>query len=242
MARSIITRPSGDPPQARIPPIGEIRGRIDRWASAKPEGVELVLVDDHVALRDGLQNLLERRGFSTIGVASTVAEATILLQTAQPDVAVIDVQLPDGSGLALTRRLHREKPDLAVMIYTGLEDAGTLAEALESGARGFALKVGGIAKLIGGLRLLARGESYVDPALTALLDAEVDSRRMVLTRREREVYGLLAEGMTGEEVAVRLTISPETIRTHIRNGMEKLHARTRAGAVVEAMRSHEIDF
>jgi DNA-binding NarL/FixJ family response regulator len=117
--------------------------------------MKLVLVDDHIALRDGLRDLLERRGFRTIGTAGSVAEATELLRATKPDVAVIDVQLPDGSGLQLTRELCAEQPDLAVMIYTGVEDANTLADALECGARGFALKLGGVAKLIGGLRLVA---------------------------------------------------------------------------------------
>jgi DNA-binding NarL/FixJ family response regulator len=202
--------------------------------------MELVLVDDHVALREGLRGLLERRGFRTIGTAGSVAGATDLLRTTKPDVAVIDVHLPDGSGLQLTRQLSGEHPDLAIMIYTGLEDAGTLAEAMECGARGFALKVGGIAKLIGGLRLLARGERYVDPAITALLDSEIGGRRLLLSKREREIFELLAQGLSGEEIASQLTVSPETVRTHIRNGMEKLNAHTRTGAVVEALKAHEI--
>lgn len=198
-------------------------------------------MDDHAALRDGLQILLERRGIQTVGTAASVAEARALLDETRPDVVVIDVQLPDGSGLQLTRELHSQQPDLAIMIYTGVEDADTLAEALECGARGFALKVGGIANLVGGLRLIARGERYVDPAIRELLDSTVGGRRLVLTKREREVFEFLAQGLTGEEIALRLTISPETVRTHIRNGMESLGAHTRTGAVVQALEAREIE-
>ncbi len=127
------------------------------------------------------------------------------------------------------------------MIYTGVENVVTLAEALECGARGFGLKPGSIDQLIQGLRLVARGERYVDPRISELLDAEVDGRPLLLTRREREIFDLLAQGLTGEEIAVRLTISPDTVRTHIRNGMEKLHKQTRTGAVVMALKAEEIE-
>ncbi|HEX3239676.1 MAG TPA: response regulator transcription factor [Solirubrobacterales bacterium] len=200
-----------------------------------------MLVDDHEALRDGLEDLLERRGIKTIGTAATAADAVELLREVQPDVAVIGIRLPDGSGLQLTRHLCADHPDLAILIYTGVEDVATLAEALESGARGFALKTGSVAELVQGLRLVARGERYVDPRIRALLDAEADGTPLLLTKREREIFDLLAQGMTGEKIAARLSLSPDTVRTHVRNGMEKLHMHTRTGAVVKALKTHEIE-
>jgi DNA-binding NarL/FixJ family response regulator len=202
--------------------------------------MDLVLFDDDVTLLDSIRRPLELRGFHILGAAGTIAEASELLRRVDPDIAVIGIQVPEGSNLSLARRLLLDHPGLAVMIYTRVEDAGILAEALECGARGFALKIGGVEKLIGGLRQVARGERYVDPVIRALLDARVGGRRLLLTTREREVFELLAEGLTGEEIAVRLTVSPETIRTHIRNGMEKLGAHTRTGAVVQALKSGEI--
>jgi DNA-binding NarL/FixJ family response regulator len=203
--------------------------------------MDVVLVDEHEALREGLENLLDSRGIRTIGTAGTAATATELLSELRPDVAVVGIKLPDESGLRLTRRLLLAQPDLAVLIYTGVENVATLAEALECGARGFALKLGSIAQLIQGLRLVARGERYVDPRIRALLDAEVDGGLLLLTRREREIFDLLAQGLTGEEIASRLTLSPDTVRTHVRNGMEKLHQHTRTGAVVKALKAHEIE-
>jgi DNA-binding NarL/FixJ family response regulator len=203
--------------------------------------VDVVLVDEHEALRDGLAGLLVLSGITTVATAGTAAGALRVLRGQRPDVAVIAVNLPDGSGLRLVRQLHREYPDLAMLIYTGVEDVTTLAVALESGARGFLLKPAGTKQLVHALRLVSSGQRYVDPAITALLDAEVGGRPLLLTRRERDVFGLLAQGLTGEEIALRLVLSVETIRTHIRNGMRKLHAHTRTGAVVEALRTHEIE-
>lgn len=205
------------------------------------EMTDVVLVDDHEALRDGLEDLLRCRGIKTIGTAATAAEAVELLSEVQPDVAMIGIRLPDESGLQLTRHLCADHPDLAILIYTSVEDVATLAEALECGARGFALKLGSVAQLVQGLRLVARGERYVDPRIRALLEAETDGAPLLLTKREREIFDLLAQGMTGEEIAARLTLSPDTVRTHVRNGMEKLHKHTRTGAVVKALKAHEIE-
>jgi DNA-binding NarL/FixJ family response regulator len=202
--------------------------------------MQVVLVDDHEAMRDGLEDLLERRGIETIGTAATVAGAADAFRDLVPDVAVIDVQLPDGSGLPLVRKLRAERPEVGVLIYTGVEEVAVLADALESGAQGFVLKLGGIKQLIEALHLVASGERYVDPAIRALVDAEADGKPLLLTKREREVFDLLAQGLTGEEIATRLTISAETVRTHIRNAMDKLHAHTRTGAVVEALKTYEI--
>jgi DNA-binding NarL/FixJ family response regulator len=203
--------------------------------------MDVVLIDDHEAMRDGLEALLARKGIGTIGTAGSAADAVKLLADLTPSVAVVDVHLPDESGLRLVRRLRDEHPSLPILIYTGVEDIATLADALDSGAAGFALKLGGITKLIQGLRLVAAGKRYVDPAVRVVLDADVDARPLLLTSREREVFDLLAQGLTGEEIATRLTVSAETVRTHIRNGMAKLDARTRTGAVVQALETHEIE-
>lgn len=201
--------------------------------------MEVALVDAHDALRGGLEILLERRGIKTTGATGTVAGAVEIFRKHQPDVAVIGIQLRDGSGLDLIQELRIEQPEIGILIYTGIEDVGTLAEALESGARGFVLKLGGIDQLVHALDLVGKGKRYVDPAIRSLLDADVEGKRL-LTKREREVLDLLAQGLTGEEIATRLTIVPETVRTHIRNAMEKLHAHTRTGAVVQALKTHEI--
>jgi DNA-binding NarL/FixJ family response regulator len=203
--------------------------------------MDVVLVDEHEALRDGLEIMLARRAIRTVGTAGSAAAAGDLLRRLHPDVAIIEVELPDETGVRLVRRLHHADPELAILIYTGVTDVGLLGEALQTRARGFVLKRGGIAQLVGALRRVAQGTRYVDPAIIALLAGDTDAPPSRLTARERQVFDLLAQDLTGEEIARELTIAGETVRTHIRNGMDKLHAHTRTGAVVEALRTGEIE-
>jgi DNA-binding NarL/FixJ family response regulator len=198
----------------------------------------LVLIDDHEAMRDGLGVLLERRGFRVLATANTAAAGEEAIAAHRPGVAVVDLQLPDESGTALIRRLSARGGDLKLLVYTGLSDPALLSEVFECGADGFVAKPGGLSVLVDGLREVWRGGSYRDPALVKLSRTSTQSR--LLSRREAEVLELLSTGLTGEQVAERLVLSPETVRTHIRNGMNKLEARTRTEAVVRALERGEI--
>jgi DNA-binding NarL/FixJ family response regulator len=199
----------------------------------------LVLIDDHAALREGLEVLLERRGFRVLATANTAAAGEAAIAEHDPDVAVVDLDLPDERGNALIRRLAARGGGLKLLVYTGISDSSALAEALDCGADGFVAKPGDLSVLIDGLRAVARGDRYRDPALVRLSRAGSEQPR-VLSRREAEILELLAAGLTGEQVAERLVLSPETIRTHVRNAMGKLDARTRTEAVVKALDRHEI--
>jgi DNA-binding NarL/FixJ family response regulator len=153
----------------------------------------------------------------------------------------VDINLPGQSGIELTKRLLEENPDLGVLLYTGIDDQDTLSEALDCGARGFALKAGPPEELLTAIRAVARGDTYVDSRLRPLLLARSTTEKIgMLSPREREVLDLLAKGLTGEDVAERLTLSPETVRTHVRNAMTKLEAHTRVHAVAIALRQGEI--
>jgi DNA-binding NarL/FixJ family response regulator len=202
--------------------------------------ISVVLVDDHAALRQGLAVLLERRGFEVLESVGTAAMAVDALARLSPDVVVVDLSLPDEDGASLIRRLRAEHPRLKVVVYTGLEDSRALADALHTGANGHVAKVAGLDELATALRAVHRGDRHLDPATVRLLEQGVlpDSS---LSPREQEVLVLLADGLNGEEAAERLVLSPETVRTHIRNAMAKLGARTRTGAVVTALRRGEID-
>ncbi|MDP8942863.1 MAG: response regulator transcription factor [Actinomycetota bacterium] len=203
--------------------------------------IGLVLVEDHVALRRGMELLLGREGFDVLGTADNVEAGYELVRRRRPDVAVIDIELGSESGVELTRRLLSDEPALGVLLYTGSEDHGTLSEALDCGARGFALKTGPPDELRKAIRAVANGDGYVDPRVRSIILARSTTDRIgVLSPREREVLDLLAEGLTGEEIAKRLFLSPETIRTHVRNAMEKLEAKTRAHAIAIALRQGEI--
>src|SRR5213078_5312487 len=184
---------------------------------------KLVIVDDHEALREGLVALLEARGMDVVGAAGDVAATIDLAAMAQPDVAIVDVDLPDGTGIDLARELLSRRPELGVILYAADSDAELLHSGLESGARGYALKAGSFDELVGAIERVAEGGSYVDPRLHhALLAPRATGNAGQLSPREREITLLMAEGMTAEAIGERLGISTETVRTHVRNVIRKL--------------------
>jgi DNA-binding NarL/FixJ family response regulator len=208
---------------------------------AGPDAVSLVLVEDHLALREGLELLLTREGCKVLGSVGDPQEAAEIIEETGPDVAIIDIRLPGESGIGLTRRLLRDRPDLGVVLYTGHSDVQLLYEGLDSGARGYALKDGPPEELLEAIRSIAAGGTYVDPRLRPALLSRGATRRVPhLSPREREILDLLAQGLTGERIATQLFLSPETVRTHVRNAMEKLEANTRVHAIAIALRQGEI--
>jgi DNA-binding NarL/FixJ family response regulator len=203
--------------------------------------IRLALIEDHLALRHGLELLLGREGYEIAGTAGTVQEGLSLVGDTDPDVVVIDVGLGEESGIDLTKALLSQRPDRLIVLYTGSSDVELLLDGLDSGARGYALKEGAPHELIEAIEAVAAGGAYVDPRLRAsLLSRESVRRQPTLSVREREIIQLLAEGLTGEEVADRLVLSSETIKTHIRNAMTKLEARNRVHAIAIALRAGEI--
>jgi DNA-binding NarL/FixJ family response regulator len=206
------------------------------------DALQIVLVDDHLALRKGIELLLRAEGIRVTGSTATVEGGRDMVLARLPDVAVVDVALDGGSGVDLARQVLARRPDTGILLYTGgMLDQTTLREALGCGARGVALKAGAPAELIEAIRTVAGGGQYVDPRLAALLDARERGALSLLTRREREILDFLAGGLSGEEVAVRLVLSPQTVQTHVRNLMRKLGARTRVHALALALRHRETE-
>lgn len=212
----------------------------DRAPASDPQAPSLVIVEDHLALRRGVELLLRSEGLTVLGTAEDPAYGYELIARRRPDVSLIDIGLRGGSGLDLVRRLLSDEPELGVLLYSGSDDPGVLADALESGARGFALKTGPPNELVGAIRAVASGGTYFDRQLAPLLARPADSPEHVLSARERQVLDLLARGMSGARISRELSISPETVRTHVRNAMRKLAARTRVHAVTLAVQRHEI--
>ena len=205
-------------------------------ASGNPS---LVLVEHHEALRDGLAVLLEGRGFEVRGRATTAARGEEVIVEQRPDVAVVGIDLPDERGTELVRRLNGRPPCPKFLLYTGLDDPDLLEAAYRAGARGLVAKPAGLDVLIAALREVGNGGRYFDRSF-AVPNGNDGGSEKALSRRESEVLSMLAEGLTGEEIARRLVLSPETVRTHVRNAMEKLDARTRVEAVVKAIDREEI--
>ena len=202
---------------------------------------KLVIVDDHEALREGLVALLGHGGMEVVGAAGNVAAGLDLVEHADPDIALIDIRLPDGSGIDLTRELLARRPDLGVILYTGDSDADLLYDGLDSGARGYALKAGSMQELVGAIHTIVAGGSYVDPRLDRiLLSPRATASVPQLSPREREIMHLMAEGLTAEAIGAKIIVSVETVRTHVRNVIRKLQARNRVHAIAIALERGEI--
>jgi DNA-binding NarL/FixJ family response regulator len=202
---------------------------------------KLVIIDDHEALREGLQVLLGQGGMEVVGVAGNVAAGVDVVDQTEPDIAIVDIRLPDGSGIDLTKILLGRRPGLGVILYTGDSDADLLYEGLDSGARGYALKAGSMEELLAAIARVADGGSYVDPRLDRiLLSPRATARLPQLSPRERQIMHLMAEGLTAEAIGNKLVVSVETVRTHVRNVIRKLQARNRVHAIAVALERGEI--
>jgi DNA-binding NarL/FixJ family response regulator len=196
------------------------------------------VADDHPAIVDAVWRFFEDvEDMEVVGSARSGREAVELIAARKPDVAVLDIRMPDVGGIEIARRLHDEESPTAVILYTGHPERSLLLEALDAGARGFLLKEAPLSDLARAVRLVAEGGTYVDPVLAGILAGPQAADRLpALTKREREILRLLADGMRNEQVAAELSISPHTVRTHVKKAMEKLEADTRTHAVARALR------
>lgn len=207
--------------------------------------IRVLLVDDHSSFRQPLAFMLDREpDITVVGQAGTLAEAESLKDDA--DIAVVDLDLPDGSGVDLIRDLRIVNPHAAVLVLTASTNRDELAQAVEAGAAGVLHKSARITEIVDGLRRLAGGESLLSHAeMIELLrlatrrreeDREAQFALGQLTAREREVLASLAEGLTDKEIAQRLHVSTQTVRTHMVNILSKLGVNSRLQALVFAIR------
>jgi two-component system, cell cycle sensor histidine kinase and response regulator CckA len=195
-----------------------------------------VLADDHPAVLDSVSRFLEAKGVR-VSQARNGDEALATIRATQPDVAILDVAMSPTSGIDVARRVADVSPKTKVILYTGHNDRGLLDRALDAGARGFVLKEGTLESLEEAVRTVAGGGTWVDSRLaTAVASPETVSSLPPLTPREREILGLVANGLTNDKVAASLAISPETVQSHVRHAMVKLEADTRTEAVATALR------
>jgi len=200
--------------------------------------ITCVVADDHPPIVDAVARLLAATGEVDVVATARDGEAALAAVTAhRPAVCVADLRMPRIDGLELARAVATASPETAVLLYSGVSDAGLVSDALDAGARGFALKDAPLDDLSRAIRTVARGDLYVDPVLAASLasNRRGDDRRS-LSAREREVLRLLAEGGSYAEIGSQLFLSPDTVRAHAQRAMTKLGARTRTQAVAVAMR------
>jgi DNA-binding NarL/FixJ family response regulator len=198
-------------------------------------------VEDHPAIRQGLEFVLSREGFRQLGSAGSAVEGTRMIRARLPDVALVDINLGDGSGTDLARAVRDDGLPTEIVLYTGSISRAVIDAAARSGARALVLKTSPIQHVVDAIRAAAAGRDYVDPSVTsAAAKLGVSGARKTSTR-EAQVLGLLARGQTTEQIADDLVLSPETVQTHVRNATRKLGARGRLHAVMLAVANSEID-
>ena len=203
---------------------------------AKSDPIRAVVADDHPAVLRSVCDVLIDAGVDVVARASNGEEAVTKIEATRPTVAVIDVKMPRLTGIEVASQISRTTPDTAVILYTAYGDRALLSEALDAGVRGFVLKEAPLQDLTRAVDMVATGAIYVDPVLAGVLASAESERLPQLTKREREVLRLLADGLSNEEIGKRLFLSPETVRTHVQKAMRRLEADTRTQAVAVALR------
>jgi two-component system response regulator NreC len=208
--------------------------------------IRLLLVDDHEVVRTGLRMLLESQSdIKILGEANTGAEAIQMAGKLNPDVVVMDITLPDITGIEATRRLKERHPEISVVALTIHEDEQYFFEMLQAGASGYVPKRAAPEDLISAIRAAFAGEIYLYPSLAKALVSDYLGRSRIdpqgtsletLTPREEEVLELLAEGLSNDEIADRLVISRHTVARHRENLMGKLNLHSRSELVKYAIR------
>ena len=207
--------------------------------------VKVFLLDDHEVVRRGLRDLLDAEpDISVVGEAGTVAQALARGPALRPDVAVLDVRLPDGDGITVCRELRARMPGLACLMLTSFDDEDALLDAIMAGAAGYVLKQIKGSDLVSAVRTVATGQSMLDPATTARLmrslradPAEtpgMSPELASLSPRERDILALIGEGLTNREIGKKLYLSEKTVKNHISRLLAKLGVQRRVQAAVIA--------
>ena len=199
--------------------------------------MRVVVADDHPAMLAAVAETLEGAGYTVAARVGDGRAAVGAVTRERPDVAVLDVQMPQLNGIEVARAVRAAGSETAFVFFTAFGDRALLADALEVGARGFVLKEAPLQDLVRAVERVAAGEAYVDPVLAGILvGAQTTSQVRALTQRERDVLRLLADGLANDAIGAELGISVETVRTHLRKAMDKLDADTRTHAVATALR------
>jgi two-component system, NarL family, response regulator NreC len=209
--------------------------------------IRIVIVDDHAVVRSGLKLLLDaQEDLEVVGEAGDARTAVFEARARKPDVILMDVVMPTGSGIEATPAVLKEAPEAKVLILSMQDDPAYVREAFAAGASGYVLKEAADAELVAAVREVAAGQRYVHPALGArLVAAEADERARAeedpLSEREHEILRLLALGHTNQEIASQLYLSVRTVETHRAHIMQKLRISTRAELVRYALERGVLD-
>jgi DNA-binding NarL/FixJ family response regulator len=208
--------------------------------------VRVFLLDDHEVVRRGVAELLEAEDdIVVVGEAGTAEEAVGRILALSPDVCILDVRLPDGSGVEVCRAIREKRPEIACLMLTSFSDDEALLEAVLAGAAGYLLKQVRGSDLVDAVRRVGAGQSLLDPAVTAtvlrrLREGSADDERLRgLTEQERRVLALLAEGRSNRQIADELFLAEKTVKNYVSNVLAKLGMARRTEAAVWAARLDE---
>jgi two-component system response regulator DevR len=208
--------------------------------------LSVFLLDDHEVVRSGLRSLFEATDdLIVVGEAGTVAEALIRIPATHPDVAILDVRLPDGSGVEVCREIRSGFPEIACVMLTSYADDEALFAAIMAGASGYVLKQITGTDLVNDVRRVGAGQSLLDPAITTrVLDRlkngpKEDARLAGLTPQERRILDLIAEGRTNRQIADAMFLAEKTVKNYVSNLLAKLGMESRTQAATYAARLEE---
>jgi DNA-binding NarL/FixJ family response regulator len=211
--------------------------------SAAPRGVRVVIVDDHELVRRGLREVLtDAGGIQVVGEASTAQEAIRRIRALRPDVALLDVRLPDGSGIDVCRQIRSADPTVRALMITSFDDPEAVYSAILAGAAGYVLKEIHGSGLIEAIHRVAAGQSTLDPAVTGQVlerlrhPASVDPQLAALTAQERRILDLIVDGLTNREIGEALHVTEQTVKNHVTNVLAKLNVSRRTQAAVYGAR------
>jgi len=216
------------------------------------EKTRIVLADDHPIVLDGLRNLIRAEDdFEIVGEASAGLAALKIIRDKRPDVAVLDISMPELNGIVLSRRLTGEMPAVRLLILTLHEDRAYLNQAIEAGVRGYVLKRSAVENLVAAIRAVMVGGLYIDPAIVGrMFDSKRVNKKLAakkgvspaLTDREGDVLKMAALGFTNKEIASRLDVGVKSIETYKARGLEKLGLKSRAELIRYASGQGWLDF
>ena len=210
--------------------------------------IRVFLVDDHEIVRRGVAELLEREpDLEVVGEAGTVAQALARIEATRPDVALLDMRLPDGDGIDLCRELRSRHPELACLILTAYDDDAAAMAAMLAGASGYVLKNVRGTTIVDDVRAVAKGRTLMDRSLTAKVTEQAtredhdDPRFSALNLRERQVLALIADGLTNRQIGEHLGLAEKTVKNYVSGLLSKLgfERRTQAAIYQLERRNHE---
>lgn len=204
------------------------------------DGIRVLIADDHTLFRSGLRALLNLfADIQVVGEASTGEETVTKVIALQPDIVLMDIQMPGVNGIEATRQIAQQSPKTGVIVVTMFEDDSSVFSAMRAGARGYILKDAGEEEVLRAIRGVASGEAIFGPAIARRLAhffsrTQKDAAFPELTEREREILDLIARGETNAEIVQHLVLSPNTVRNHISSIFSKLQVIDRAEAILRA--------